>query len=36
MNATFDEVEQEWKALEVGNTVGGDGELSKHDEGASG
>jgi hypothetical protein len=22
MNATFDEVEQEWKALEVGNTVG--------------
>jgi hypothetical protein len=22
MNATFDEVEKEWKALEVGNTVG--------------
>ena len=22
MNATFDEVEKEWKALDVGNTVG--------------
>jgi hypothetical protein len=22
MNATFDEIEKEWKALEVGNTVG--------------
>jgi hypothetical protein len=22
MNATFDDVEKEWKALEVGNTVG--------------